>query len=125
MTASRLERGLSSAGYWGFNLSLGISAAFVFGLLALSSDARWVGWLKLGLGIVLAAEGLLLASNWRRGRALVLWRIRRRGGRRPVARPPVRGLLARGLADPALQLLGAAWLAAGVFAAVLGLASVL
>jgi len=122
VTPSRLERGLSSAGYWGFNVSLAISAAFVFGLLALSSDARWVGWLKLGLGIVLAAEGLLLASNWRRGRMLVLTRIKQR---QPATRAPLRALVVRHLADPALQLLGAAWLAAGVFAAVLGLASVL
>ncbi len=122
MTASRLARGLASAAYWGFNLSLGISAALVFGLLALSSDAWWVGWLKLGLGTVLAAEGLLLVSNWRRGRTLVLTRIKQR---QPATRAPLRALVVRHLADPALQLLGAAWLAAGVFAAVLGLTSVL
>ena len=115
----RFQRSLAFAAHRGFILSLVISAAFIFGLLAIGSDAVWLAWLRIGLGLVLIVEGLLLATDWRGARRLVLWRMRR--GETGGVQLPLTHRLVRGLASIGLQLLGIAWLGAGIFAATLGL----
>jgi hypothetical protein len=115
----RVQRSLAVAVHWGFAVSLAISAALVLGLLSSDSEATWLAWLRLVLGLVLIVEGILLATDWRGARRLTLWRMRRReiaGAQRPLVHH-----VRRGLASPGLQLLGIVWLAAGLFAAALGL----
>jgi uncharacterized protein YjeT (DUF2065 family) len=91
----------------------------VLGLLASESEATWLAWIRLALGLVLLVEGLLLATDWRGARRLTLWRMRRR---EPVGvRLPLKHRVRRALASPALQLLGLVWLGAGLLAAALGL----
>ena len=115
----RFQRSLALAAHRGFILSLAISAAFMLGLLALDSGAAWLAWLRVALGLVLIVEGLLLATDWRGARRLTLWRLRR--GETGGVRLPLTHRLVRGLASPGLQLLGIAWLGAGLLAATLGL----
>ena len=100
-------------------MSLVISAGLVLGLLAASSDAAWLAWLRIALGLVLIAEGLLLATDWRGARRLTLWRMRR--GEAAGVRLPLTQRLVRSLASPGLQLLGIVWLGAGILAATLAL----
>ena len=103
----------------GFAVGIVISVALALGLLASDSEAAWLAWLRLALGLVLIAEGLLLATDWRGARRLTLWRMRRRepaGVQRPLTHR-----VRRGLASPGLQLLGILWLGAGLLAATLGL----
>ena len=117
--AGRFQRSLAVATHWGFALSLVISAALALGLLASDSEAVWLAWLRIGLGLVLIAEGLLLATDWRGARRLTLWRMRRRepaGVQRPLTHR-----MRRGLASPGLQLLGILWLGAGILAATIAL----
>ena len=93
----------------------------IFGLLAIGSHAAWFSWLKIGLGVALAVEGFLLARDWRGARGLLLERL----GRGRAAR---QGSLRRQLAGRAwesgLQLLGTAWILAGLLAAGLGVSGV-
>ena len=115
LPTSRSERVLAVVAHRGFNLSLGISAALLLGVLALGWKARWLDWAELVLGLALAAEGALLATDWRGARKLVVGRLRqRRGGKSLKSR-----MLWR-LASPALQLLGVAWIGAGALTAALG-----
>ena len=111
---SRAERALAFAAHRGFTLSLVISAGLMLGLLAYSSDAVWLAWLRICLGVVLIAEGLLLATDWRGARRFTLWRLRRRR---------TQGRFARGLASVGLQLLGVVWLGAGILAVTVALPS--
>jgi len=113
------QRSLALAVHRGFALSLAISAALALGLLASDSDAAWLASLRLALGLVLIVEGLLLATDWHGARRLTLWRMRR--GEAGGVQLPLTHRLVRGLASPGLQLLGIAWLGAGLFAATLGL----
>jgi hypothetical protein len=100
--------------------ALAISAALIFGLLAVGSHAAWFSWLKIGIGVALVVEGFLLARDWRGARGLLLERL----GRGRAAR---QGSLRRQLAGRAwesgLQLLGTAWILAGLLAAGLGVSS--
>jgi hypothetical protein len=116
--AGRFERSLAFAGHRGFALSVVISAAFALGLLASDSDAVWLAWLRIALGLVLIVEGLLLATDWRGALRLTLWRMRRR--ERGRATLPLTHRIARGFASIGLQLLGIAWLGAGILAVTLG-----
>ena len=118
---NRFERSLALAAHRGFALSLGISAALVLGLLAYSSDAAWLAWLRIALGLVLIGEGLLLATDWRGARRLTLWRMRR--GDVTGARLPLTHRMVRKLAGPGLQLLGIVWIGAGILAAAVALPS--
>ncbi len=111
---NRAERTLAFAAHRGFTLSLVISAGLMLGLLAYSSDAVWLAWLRICLGVVLIAEGLLLATDWRGARRLTHWRLRRRR---------TQGRFARGLASVGLQLLGVVWLGAGILAVTVALPS--
>jgi len=117
--AGRFQRWLAFVAHRGFAVSLVISAGLVLGLLAASSDAAWLAWLRIALGLVLIVEGLLLATDWRGARRLTLWRMRR--GEAAGVRLPLTQRLVRSLASPGLQLLGIVWLGAGILAATLAL----
>jgi hypothetical protein len=118
---NRFERALALVAHRGFAVSVGISVALILGLLAYSSDAAWLAWLRIGLGLVLITEGLLLATDWRGARRLTLWRMRR--GDTTGAKLPLTHRMVRKLAGPGLQLLGIAWLGAGILAATIALPS--
>jgi len=115
----RVERSLAFATHRGFAVSLVISVGLAFGLLAVNSGAVWLAWLRIAVGLVLIAEGLLLATDWRGARRLTLWRMRR--GETVGVRLPLAHRLVRALASPGLQLLGIVWLGAGILAAALAL----
>jgi hypothetical protein len=110
---------LAVVAHRGFNLSLVISAALLLGVLALGWRARWLDWVELVLGLVLAGEGFLLATDWRRARHLLLSRLRRRR-----AQASLTARLVWRLASPALQLLGVGWIGAGALTAALALARI-
>ena len=116
----RSERALAVVAHRGFNLSLVISGALLLGVLALGWKPRWLDWAELILGLAMAAEGALLATNWRGARKLALERLRRRRSGRQ-ARASLRSRIIWRLASPALQLLGVAWIGAGALTAALGL----
>ena len=118
---NRAERALAFVVHRGFALSIVISVALVLGLLAYSSDAVWLAWLRIALGLVLIVEGLLLATDWRGARRLMLWRMRRKDA--AGVQLPLTHRMVRKLASPGLQLLGIVWLGAGILAATLGLPS--
>jgi hypothetical protein len=116
---------VASAGYWGFNAALLASAALVLGFLTIGTNTVWVGWLKLVLGVVMVIEGLLLISDWRGARRVVLQRIQQRRGARAGERLSLSRLLLSQLSSLALQFLGLAWLGAGTLAAARGLEQIL
>jgi hypothetical protein len=111
----RSERALAFVAHRGFNLSLLISGALLLGVLALGWKPRWLDWAELVLGVAMAAEGVLLATNWRGARRLTLGRLR--SGRQVS----LRSRIVWRLASPALQLLGVVWIGAGMLTAALGL----
>jgi hypothetical protein len=113
---SRFERALAVVVHRGFNLSLVISGALLLGVLALGWEARWLDWTEVVLGLALAIEGGLLATNWRGARKLALSRLQRRRS----ARASLRSRIVWRLASPALELLGVAWVGAGALTAALG-----
>jgi hypothetical protein len=118
---NRFERLLAFAVHRGFAISILISVALILGLLAYSSDAAWLAWLRIALGLVLITEGLLLATDWRGARRLTLWRMRR--GDTTGEKLPLTHRIVRKLAGPGLQLLGVVWLGAGILAATIALPS--
>jgi hypothetical protein len=114
--ADRSARTLAVVTHRGFNLCLLVSAALLLGVLALGVVASWLDWVELVLGLALAGEGLLLATNWRDARRLLVARLRaRRAQASFTARVGWR------LASPVLQLLGVVWIGAGVLTAALAL----
>ncbi len=115
---NRFERALACAGHWGLNLSIVLSALLFAGLLDVSSGAAWLDWTRLGLGLAMLLEGALLAADWQGARRLTLWRLRERR-RTPDSGRSLRSRLLGRLAEPGLQLLGLAWLAAGLLTAAL------
>jgi hypothetical protein len=117
--AGPFQRALACAAHYGFALSLLISVALLFGLLAITTGAAWFAWLRIAVGLVLIVEGFLLATDWHGARRLTLWRLRR--GETAGVALPLTHRLARRLASPVLQLLGVVWLGAGILAAALGL----
>lgn len=118
----RAERALAAVAHRGFQISMVISLALLFGLLSLGLHARWFASLKIALGATLFVEGLLLATDWRGARRLTLWRFwRHRAGAAAGARTSIFGRLTGQLALLVLQLLGVIWVAAGLLAAVSGL----
>ncbi|SRR6266542_651359 len=125
LPSSRSDRVLASASYWGFNAAVLVSAALLLGFLTIGSNAVWLGWLKLVLGVAMLVEGLLLVSDWRGARRLVLQRIQQRRGARGGERVSFPRVLLRQLSSLALQLLGLAWLGAGTLAAARGLEQIL
>ncbi|MEP6811732.1 MAG: hypothetical protein ABI990_01950 [Actinomycetota bacterium] len=99
-----------------FYCSLAISVALIFGLLAVGSHDAWFRWLKVGIGVVLVLEGFLLARDWRGARALLLQLL---GHGRAERRGSLRRRLAGGAWELGLQVLGTAWMLAGLLAAAL------
>lgn len=118
LPAGRSERVLASVAHRGLQVSAVISFALLLGLLAFGTHTAWLGSVKLAFGTTMIAEGVLLATDWRDARQLVLARL---SSRRAWARSPILTRLAWKLASPALQLLGVIWLAAGLLTALLGL----
>jgi hypothetical protein len=112
----RTDHALARVAHRGFQISVLTSVALVFGLLSLDTHAAWLAWVKIALGATTAGEGLLLASNWRDGRRLTLWRLRRH-----TARPDQPSRITWAISSFVLQLLGVIWIAIGVLAASLGL----
>lgn len=121
---SRSERTLGFAAYWGYYAALGITAVLLVVLAVVESEAVWLAWLKMGVGALLAAEGFVLAKDWRRARQIVHARQRRRGVA-SGARQSVPGPISRRLASLGLQLVGVAWIGLGTLAAALGLEQLL
>jgi hypothetical protein len=114
----RSERALALVAHRGFNLSIVISVALLLGVLALGWKARWLDWVEVVLGLAMAAEGALLATNWRGARKLTLRRLQQR---RSGHRVSLRSRVGWRLASPALELLGVAWVGAGALTAALAL----
>lgn len=104
-----------------FYCSCAISVALIFGLLAIGSQATWFSWLKVGLGVALAVEGVLLARDWRGARGVLLERL---GRGRAQRHGSLRRQLAGRAWESGLQLLGTAWMLAGLLAAALGVGRV-
>jgi hypothetical protein len=115
---SRSERALAVVAHRGFNLSLVISVALLLGVLALGWEARWLDWTEIVLGLAMAIEGALLATNWRGARKLALGRLQRR---RSGGRASLGSRIVWRLASPALELLGVVWVGAGALTAALAL----
>jgi hypothetical protein len=115
----RFQRSLAFTTHRGFLVSIVISAGLALGVLAYDSEAHWLAWVRIALGVVLILEGLALATDWRGARRLTLWRMRRHepGG----VQRPLTHRLRRRLASPGLQLLGILWLGAGILAATIAL----
>jgi hypothetical protein len=116
----RSERALAVVAHRGFNLSLVFSGVLLLGVLALGWKARWLDWAEVVLGLAMATEGALLATNWRGARKLTLRRLERRQASRR-ARASLRSRIVWRLASPALELLGVVWVGAGALTAALGL----
>jgi len=114
---NRSERALAAVAHRGFNLSLVISGALLLGVLALGWKAPWLDWAELVLGLAMAVEGALLATNWRNARKLTLARLQQRR----QARASLRSRIVWKLASPALELLGVVWVGAGALTAALAL----
>jgi hypothetical protein len=117
---NRSERALAFVAHRGFNLSLVISGALLLGVLALGWKARWLDWAEVVLGLAMATEGALLATNWHGARKLALLRLQQRQSERQ-AHTSLRRRIVWRLASPALELIGVAWVGAGVLTAALGL----
>jgi hypothetical protein len=113
----RADRWFAVAAHATFLVSVPVSLVFVFGFSALEPHLAWLSWTKMAFGLLLAAEGLALAKDWRGARRLTVWRLVHR---RP-ADPSVRGGLTRRLASPGLMVLGGVWAALGVLVAALAL----
>lgn len=111
---NRFARTLTVVTHRGFNLCLLVSAALLLGVLALGWTARWLDWAELVLGLALAAEGFLLATNWHDARRLLVARLRTRR-----AQASLTARVGWRLASPALQLLGVVWIGAGALTAAL------
>ena len=108
---------LAVVAHRGFNLSLVVSGALLLGVLALGWQARWFDWAEVVLGVAMAIEGGLLATNWRGARTLTLSRLQRQRS----GRVSLRSRIVWRLASPALELLGIFWVGTGALTAALGL----
>jgi hypothetical protein len=115
--AGRRGRAAAQLVHAGLAFCVVASAALLLGVLAIETNAHWVQWTKVGVGVAMLAEGALLATNWRGARHVTIWRLQRK--RTPTE--AFRSRLGWRLASPALQLLGLVWLGAGTLTAALGL----
>jgi hypothetical protein len=121
LPTSRFERALAVVVHRGLNLALVISGALLLGVLALGWEAWWLDWAEAVLGLAMAIEGALLATNWRGARKLAVSRLQRRRS----GRASLRSRIAWRLASPALELLGVVWVGAGALTAALGLGRII
>jgi hypothetical protein len=118
------DRALGHASYWGFALCLLLTVIAFLGVLAVHSHGAWLAWAKIGSGIVLIVEGLVLARDWGGARRLLLWRLQERRKDQSTTERLSRALLRRAVA-PALGAIGVAWVGLGVLFAALGAAKLI
>jgi len=115
------DRALGHASYWGFALCLLLTVIALLGALTVRSHGAWLAWVKIGSGVVLIVEGLVLARDWRGARRLLLWRLQERRKDQSTTERLSRALLRRVVA-PALGAIGIAWVGLGLLFAALGAA---
>jgi hypothetical protein len=113
------HRALAHVSYWGFAFCLLLSVVAFFGALAVHHHGTWLSWVKIGFGIVLLVEGLVLARDWGGARRLLLWRLQERRKDQSTTELLSRSLLRRLLA-PALGAIGVAWIGLGIVAIAFG-----
>lgn len=116
------DRALGHAGYWGFALCLLLTVIALLGALAVHGHGAWLAWAKIGSGIVLIVEGLVLARDVRGARRLLLWRLQERRNDQSTTERLSRALIRRAVA-PALGAIGLAWVGLGLLFAALGAAT--
>src|SRR5439155_25806484 len=108
--------------YWGFLVALVFSVVTAFGFnFNFVSHAQWAGWARVGVGVVLIAEGLVIAVDWQGARRFVLRRLYERVHGVDDRRPPRLRLWLWRLLAPALVVVGGLWVALGSFELAQGL----
>ena len=115
------DRAVGHASYWGFAFCLLLSVIAFLGALTVHTHGTWLSWVKVGAGVVLLAEGLVLARDWGGARRLLLWRLQERRKDQSTAEHLSRSLLRRVVA-PALGAIGVAWIGLGIVAIAFGAA---
>ena len=118
------DRALGRVSYWGFALCLLLTVIAFLGALTVHTHGAWLAWTKIGSGVVLIAEGFLLARDWRGARRLLLWRLQERRKDQAATERLSRAFLRR-LVAPALGAMGVAWIGLGVAFAALGAATLI
>jgi hypothetical protein len=113
---TRRQRALGLVVYYGFVLALVGSILAAFGLnFKAVSGAGWAPWAQLAVGVVLIVEGVLVVSDWRTARRLLLRRLYERFHGRDAPPPPRLRLWTWKLFGQALVLLGVVWITVGAF----------
>ena len=115
------DRALGHASYWGFAFCLLLTVIAFLGALTLHSRGAWLAWAKIGSGLVLIVEGLVLARDLGGVRRVLLWRIQERRKDQSTTERLSRALLRRAV-GPALGAIGIAWVGLGLLFAALGAA---
>lgn len=118
------DRALAHVSYWGFALCLLLTAIAFLGALAVHSHGAWLAWVKIGSGVVLIVEGLVLARDWGGARRLLLWRLQERRPDQSATERLSRSILRRAVA-PALGAIGVGWVGLGLAFAALGAAKLI
>jgi len=118
------DRALGHASYWGFALCLLLTVIAFLGALTIHSHGAWLAWAKIGCGIVLIVEGLVLARDLGGVRRVLLWRIQERRKDQSTTERLSRALLRRAV-GPALGAIGIAWVGLGLLFAALGAAKLI
>jgi hypothetical protein len=109
----RRDRTLARAASWGFVLCSIVTVLAILGGLALKSRAPWLVATKTSFGVVMLVEGVLLMTDWRGTRRLLLHRIRSRYTA-PGQKETLRQSLYWRAARPALGVIGFAWFCLGL-----------
>ena len=107
------DRALGHVSYWVFALCLLLTVIAFLGALTVHTHGTWLAWTKIGSGVVLIVEGLLLARDWRGARRLLLWRLQERRKDQAATERLFRAFLRR-LVAPALGAIGVAGSASGL-----------
>ena len=118
------HRALAHVSYWGFAFCLLLSVIAFLGALTVHMHGTWLSWVKIGAGVVLLVEGLVLARDWGGARRLLLWRLQERRKDQSTTEQLSRSLLRRVIA-PALGAIGVAWVGLGIVAIALGAAKLI
>ena len=118
------DRALGHLSSWGFALCLLLTVIAFLGALTVHSHGAWLAWAKIGSGVVLMAEGLLLAGDRFGVRRLLLWRLQERRRDQSATERLSRAVLRRAVAPP-LGAIGVAWVGLGLLFAALGAAKLL
>ena len=115
------DRAIGHVSYWGFAFCLLLSVIAFLGALTVHHHGTWLSWVKVGLGVVLLAEGLVLSRDWGGARRLLLWRLQERRKDQSTTEALSRSLLRRMVA-PALGAIGVVWVGLGIVAIAFGAA---